>query len=458
MWANASDRDRFLAQINEHGEVRGFEASFRRKDGTVYEGSLSARSMEIRGESCLLAILRDVTDQKQTEEQLRHAQKMEAVGQLAGGIAHDFNNILTSTLMQLGLLLEGREHTQATRAALKELEKDANRATSLTRQLLTFSSRQTMSTSAIDLNTTLVNLFSMLRRLLGEHIFFEFKRSQAPITIEADAGMIEQVVTNLCVNARDAMTPKGGRLVVETSLRALRASDVAGNPDGRAGLFACLSVSDTGTGMSPEAMGHLFEPFYTTKELGRGTGLGLAMGYGIARQHRGWIEVSSELGRGSTFRVFLPALEAQPQQKAPAPLAHNQGGRETILLVEDEEAVRMTVYHVLTRSGYRVLQAGDGEEATRIWEERSGEIDLLFSDMLMPKGITGLDLAARFRRTHPGLRVLVTSGYSLDLSSGGVQLDAATAFLAKPFELAALIAKVRACLDSAPIAMPGGAA
>jgi PAS domain S-box-containing protein len=457
MWAGPSDRDRFLALISEHGEVRGFEASFRRKDGTVYEGSLSARSMEIRGESCLLAILRDVTDQKQTEEQLRHAQKMEAVGQLAGGVAHDFNNILTSTLMQLGLLLEGREHSAATRAALKELEKDANRATSLTRQLLTFSSRQTMSTSAIDLNTTLVNLFSMLRRLLGEHIYFEFKRSPAPITIEADAGMIEQVVTNLCVNARDAMTPKGGRLVVETSLRALRASDVAGNPDGRSGLFACLSVSDTGTGMSPEALGHLFEPFYTTKELGRGTGLGLAMAYGIARQHRGWIEVSSEVGRGSTFRVFLPALEAQPLQKAQPPLAQSQGGRETILLVEDEEAVRMTVYHVLTRSGYRVLQAGDGEEATRIWEERSGEIDLLFSDMLMPKGITGLDLAARFRRTHPGLRVLVTSGYSLDLSSGGVQLDAATAFLAKPFELAALIAKVRACLDSAPVAMQGGA-
>jgi PAS domain S-box-containing protein len=457
LWADPADRKRLHDLLTASGQVKGFEAQFRRKDGSIFEGSLSARIMELWGELCMLTILRDVTAQKQTEEQLRHSQKMEAVGQLAGGIAHDFNNILTSTLMQLGLLLEGREHSAATRAALKELEKDANRATALTRQLLTFSSRQTMSISAIDLNATLDNLLNMLRRLLGENIQFEFRRSPAPITIEADAGMIEQVVTNLCVNARDAMTPKGGRLTVETSLSALRASDIEGNPDGRTGLFACLSVSDTGTGMAPEALGHMFEPFYTTKEFGRGTGLGLATAYGIARQHRGWIGVSSELGRGSTFRVFLPALEVLPQQKAPASLANIQGGHETILLVEDEEPVRTTVYRVLTRCGYRVLQAADGEEATRVWEEHAGEIDLLFSDMLMPKGITGLDLAARFRRTQPGLRVLVTSGYSLDLSQGGVPLDSATAFLGKPFELAALIAKVRACLDSAPVVAQRGA-
>src|SRR5208283_2818780 len=190
-----------------------------------------------------------------------------------------------------------------------------------------------------------------------------------------------------------------------------------------------------GTGISPGALGHLFEPFYTTKEFGRGTGLGLATAYGIARQHRGWIDVESQHGSGSVFRVFLPALDARPQAKAKLALAPREGGRETILLVEDEEPVRTTVYRVLTRCGYRVLQAADGEEAERIWEEHGSEIDLLFSDMLVPKGVTGLDLAARFRRTQPGLRVLVTSGYSLDLSSGAVPMDSANAFLSKPFEV-----------------------
>jgi PAS domain S-box-containing protein len=457
MWANPADRARLFTQISEHGEVKGFEAMFKRKDGSAYAGSLSARVMDLGGEPCLLAIVRDVTAQKQVEDQLRQAQKMEAVGQLAGGVAHDFNNILTSTLMQLGLLLESKEHSPATRAALKELEQDANRATSLTRQLLTFGSRQTMHIDAIDLNATLANLFNMLRRLLGENIQFEFRRPRGPITIKADTGMIEQVVTNLCVNARDAMMPKGGRLEVETSLRTIRAGEGDGNPDSRPGLFACISVSDTGTGIEPAALVHLFEPFYTTKEFGRGTGLGLATAYGIARQHRGWIEVKSEPGSGSVFRVFLPAVDAAPQPKAAPAAAPAQGGQETILLVEDEEPVRKTVLLVLSRCGYRVLEACDGEEAIRLWEENRGEIDLLFSDMLMPKGITGLDLAERFRRTHPDLRVLVTSGYSLDLSSGGLTLDPATAYLSKPFELGVLIATVRSCLDAAPAAAPRGA-
>ncbi len=449
VWADPADRERLLAELRERGEVKGFEANFRRKDGRVFAGALSARVLDLGGVPCLLAITRDVTARKHLEEQLRQAQKMEAIGQLAGGVAHDYNNILTSTLMQLGLLLESSEHTEGTRAALRELEKDANRAASLTRQLLTFSRRQMMRVDAIDLNPMLENLFNMLRRLLGENIQLEFRRSPAPITIQGDVGMIEQVVTNLCVNARDAMSPAGGRLEIETSLRQVAEAEAAANPDAHAGLFACLAISDTGCGMAPAALQHLFEPFYTTKELGRGTGLGLATIYGIARQHRGWIEVTSAIGRGSTFRVFLPALAAPPAAKQPPARPPDRGGRETILLVEDEAPVRRTVQRALIRSGYRVLDAEDGEAAICRWDEHGGQIDLLLSDMVMPKGLTGLDLAKRFRQERPELKVVVTSGYSVDLRKAGVPSDPSTAYLAKPFELAVLAATVRACLDAA---------
>ncbi len=447
IWKNPQDRDRFIAALREHGEVSGFETQFRRKNGSILNGLTSARIMRIGGEDCILSITRDVTGQKQLEDQLQHAQKMEAVGQLAGGVAHDYNNILTSTLMQLGLLLEDTSLSEEVRNALLELEKDANRAGSLTRQLLTFSRRQVIQVRSVELNGMLENLFKMLRRLLGETIHLEFRPSSVPVGIEADVGMIEQVVTNLCVNARDALGPKGGRLQIETSVRTLEERDVRSNPEARCGTFACLSVTDDGSGMDSITQKHLFEPFFTTKEFGKGTGLGLAIIYGIVKQHQGWIEVESEVGRGSTFRVFLPHLAILAPEAAGPAIALAGCGRETILLVEDEEAVRNTVRRALERCGYHIVEACDGEDAIRQWGSGNGKIDLLLSDMVMPKGITGLELAERFRRDRPALRVIVTSGYSVDLRKAGVPHGAGTAYLPKPYQLATLASTIRRCLD-----------
>jgi PAS domain S-box-containing protein len=447
IWVDGAARDRLVSAAIRGGGVSGVESRFRRKDGTEFAGVVVARAMEIAGEACLLSIIRDVTGQRELQERLQHTQKMEAVGQLAGGVAHDFNNILTSTLMQLGLLLERPGLSPEVLDALRDLERDANRAASLTRQLLTFSRRQMMQVRDAELNGTLEHLFGMLRRLLGEAVDLRFLPSKSPIPISADVGMIEQVVTNLCVNARDAMEPAGGRLEVETRLVHLRDSDLRDNPEARPGLFACIRVSDSGSGMSPETVKHLFEPFFTTKEFGKGTGLGLAIIYGIVKQHQGWIEVETRIGAGTTFRVYLPARESPGAEPPAGTLGARAGSRETILVVEDEDVVRKMVCLALRRCGYRVLEAADGEEAIRIWSENPGGIAMLFSDMVMPKGISGLDLAERFRRDRPDLRVIITSGYSVDLRNAEAVVGIGAETLLKPYDLATLAATVRKCLD-----------
>jgi signal transduction histidine kinase/ligand-binding sensor domain-containing protein/CheY-like chemotaxis protein len=379
-------------------------------------------------------------------QELVQARKMEAVGQLAGGVAHDFNNILTAILMQLGLLLEEQDLEPSARAGLQDLEKQAKRAASLTRQLLAFSRRQVMRSRPLDLNAMLEELFKMLRRLLGDDISLEFKKG-CPLWIDGDVAMIEQVVTNLCLNARDAMTPKGGRLLIETSLREVNEAEAKANPEARAGSFVCLSVSDTGCGMDEQVLQHIFEPFFTTKEVSKGTGLGLATVYGIVKQHHGWVRVVSKVGSGSTFRVFIPARDAPQAAEPGAMVEHAPRGRETILLVEDEKTVRMMASLCLQRFGYRVLEAADGPEAIAAWDQHGPEIDLLFSDMVMPNGITGLDLAKRFRQGKPGLKVIVTSGYSVDLRRTAESVEPGFMYLAKPYEMKNLAAAVRACLD-----------
>jgi two-component system cell cycle sensor histidine kinase/response regulator CckA len=447
LWVNPEGRKDLVGQVTATGECHSMEVAFRAKDGRTVPCLLSATGLMIEGESCMLSIIRDISESKRLEDQLRQAQKMEAVGQLAGGVAHDYNNILTAMLIQLGLLLNDPLLAPEVKNSLKELEHAAERATNLTRQLLLFSRRQVIQVKPVDLNEVLADLLKMLRRLLGENISLEFKGRTTPLWIEADAGMMEQVVTNLCLNARDAMTPKGGRLTIDAQIMELGTQAAWENPEARPGIFVCLSVTDTGVGMDAAILSRIFEPFFTTKETGKGTGLGLATVYGITKQHRGWLDVTSRVGQGSTFRVYLPAMREAPPIESESARPEVKRGDETILLVEDEPLVRQMAAMSLRWHGYHVIEAADGPEAIRLWDQHAGEIDLLFSDMVMPGGITGLDLFRRFKQTKANLKAIVSSGYSLELATSNVPPGPDIAFLSKPYEITTLAIAVRKCLD-----------
>ncbi len=397
---------------------------------------------------------RDITERIEAEEQsgrlqaqLIQAQKMEAVGQLAGGVAHDFNNILSVILMQLGLLQEEETLKPELRASLAELEEQAKRGSNLVRQLLLFGRRQSLQKQLLDLDSLLGNLLKMLRRLIGENIGLEFKNSSNPLWVEADPGMLEQVVMNLVVNARDAMSG-GGRVTVATEEVEISAEQAALNPQRRVGRFACLRVTDTGCGMDAATLLHIYEPFFTTKPVGKGTGLGLATVHGIVQRHDGWIEVQSVLGAGTTFSVFLPASAVRAQSSASQKGgATVKGGKETVLLVEDNPGVRSLASAVLRRGGYRVMEAVDGHEALKRWAEQEGNVALLVTDMIMPEGMTGLELSERLCRQKPGLKVIIMSGYSPEAALGELPRRPGLAYLSKPFELATFARTVRECLD-----------
>jgi len=384
-----------------------------------------------------------------TLEKLSQARKMEAVGQLAGGIAHDYNNILTATLMQIGLLSANPDISPEVRTGIEQLELMAKRSANLTRQLLTFSRQQVVQIKAIDVGEVIDNLAKMLESLLPESVELVRQRAPGPLWIEGDTGSIEQIVTNLCVNARDAMMPKGGRLTIGSARVTLGENGSSLNPESRKGSFIRLTVKDEGCGMSPVTLGHIFEPFFTTKEMG--TGLGLATVYGIAKQHRGWVEVRSELGKGSEFLVFLPETRRAPVDAPQAAPPETKRGNECILAVEDEDAVRTMAVRMLKRIGYRVLEAVDGEDAIRVWNDHKDEIDLLFSDMVMPKGYSGLDLAGRFKTERPGLKVVITSGYSVNLNKEGILNGPGFSFLGKPYQVDGLADVLRKTLDGASV-------
>lgn len=387
---------------------------------------------------------RDITEQKQLEEQLRQAQKMEAIGQLAGGVAHDFNNILMVINGYAALLASANLPESAAHSA-REIQKAADRAARLTRQLLAFSRRQLMQLSCLDLNEIVGNLSRMLGRILGENIRLQINPAPRPAYVRADAGMIEQVLMNLAVNARDAM-PGGGslRIWIEFSPKSPWPSDP---PEaGAAAEMVCLTVSDSGTGIAPEHLPRLFEPFFTTKEAGKGTGLGLATVYGIIKQHQGAIDVESEPGRGARFRVWLPAA-AEPgaaTERAPEPHALPQGC-ETILVVEDEQSVRHLFCSLLERHGYQILQADSAGQALEIWQNHKRDIDLLLADVVLPDRLNGRELAERLLAEAPRLKVILTSGYSTEMRR---PLDGDIRFLQKPCQPRDLLKLVRETLGS----------
>jgi two-component system, cell cycle sensor histidine kinase and response regulator CckA len=381
------------------------------------------------------------------EEQFRQAQKMEAVGRLAGGVAHDFNNLLTVITGYSDMLLAGRDLKESQRTALEEIRRSAERGGALTHQLLAFSRRQPLEPREVRMNDLILQTEKMLRRLIGEDIELVTIPAASQDIVEADPGRVEQVIMNVVVNARDAM-PNGGKLTIETGVVHLGETFSAKHLGVNPGQYVVVSVTDTGTGMDEATQSHVFEPFFTTKERGRGTGLGLATAYGIMRQSGGAIRFESQLGKGTTVRLYLPAARAKapatPEKSANAgPLT----GKETILLIEDEARVRKLIVDVLTAKGYRVLEAMRGEEALRMCKTHDGEIDLAVVDVVMPE-ISGPELVRQMTPLRPGLQVLYISGYTDEAIVHHGIPESGAAFLQKPFLPDALARKVREVLDS----------
>jgi signal transduction histidine kinase/ActR/RegA family two-component response regulator len=400
----------------------------------------------------------DITTRLNLEEQLLQSQKMESIGQLAAGVAHDFNNMLTiiqghtsKLLMDPGLSPPVQDATLAVYGA-------AERAAGLTRQLLMFSRKNIMQPRPLNLHEVVANLNKMLGRLLGETISLRFECAQEPPPVYGDAGMIDQVLMNLAVNAHDAM-PDGGTLTISVEECWIGPDYLEFHPEARIGHFVRLQMTDTGCGMSPKIRARIFEPFFTTKGVGKGTGLGLATVFGIVKQHAGWIEVASEVGRGTTFTIFFPASDETPvagtgQPVVAAPAA--SGGSETILVVEDEMVLREMAREFLTGCGYQILEAGSGREALQVWWQHRSEIDLLLTDMKMPEGVSGMELAEKMLAEQPALRVIFTSGYSDDIVSPEMLERTNARFLPKPYSYADLTRLVREALDDKSVpAAPG---
>ena len=389
----------------------------------------------------------DITNRLNLESQLLQAQKMESVGQLAAGVAHDFNNILTIIQGHASMVLGMDGVSGPAVQSLKQISVASERAANLTRQLLMFSRKQLAQPRLIDLNETLRNVAKMLRVLIGESISLQVNLAPKIPVIHADPGMLEQVVMNLAVNARDAM-PQGGTLTISTFATELDEAYVQRHPEAREGHHVCLSLSDTGCGMDATLLQHIFEPFFTTKEVGKGTGLGLATVYGIVHQHHGWLEVASEVGRGTTFKIFLPISSKSLQHTAGGGgPAHVPGGTETILVVEDELALRELVVEILQSYGYQILVAASGARALVVWREKKDEIDLVLTDMMMPEGVSGGELAARILAENAHMKIIYTSGYSVEALSRDITFQEGVNYLQKPYLPHVLAQTVRACLD-----------
>jgi two-component system, cell cycle sensor histidine kinase and response regulator CckA len=448
----------FLATGEGRVLNKRIEITALRRDGTEFPVELSVSPMRSRDTFIFSAFIRDISERKLaeeklrlSEEQLRMSQKLEAVGQLAGGVAHDFNNILTVITGYSDILMKKTAENDPNRGKIEEIKRAAERASSLTHQLLAFSRKQVLQPKLFKLNSLVADIGKMLQRLIGEDIELAMVLTEDSAEINADPGQIEQVLMNLVVNARDAM-PNGGKVTIETANveidRAYAEMHIAVQP----GSYAMLAVSDNGSGMDHETQKHIFEPFYTTKDQGKGTGLGLSTVYGIVNQSGGNIWVYSEVGQGTIFKIYLPRVVCKtsaPQADLQADKPLVSGGTETILLVEDEPQIRRMTFEFLTESGYEVLVAANGIEALKILEEKSAPVHLILTDVIMP-GMNGRELAERVTVLRPGTKVLYMSGYTNDAIVRHGVLDSGTWFIQKPFSPDALGSTVREVLDSKP--------
>jgi PAS domain S-box-containing protein len=449
LWEDKDNRISLPEVLASGHPVRNRECPIRAKSGKRRDTLASVETFNPGVEPHALVITQDISDLLSLEHQLRQSQKMEAVGQLAAGIAHDFNNLLTVIQGHTTMRLAAPDLTAALAGSLQQIQAAADRASALTRQLLAFSRKQMIQPKPLNLNHLVEHLMQMLQSVLGEHISLHTDCAKALPLISGDPCNIEQVILNLVVNARDAM-PNGGALTLRTTLMETDAAYVQRNPEAQQGRFACLTITDQGCGMDTTIRSRIFEPFFTTKEVGKGTGMGLATVYGIVKQHRGWIEVESQVNRGTTFRVYLPVTDQQVEEPAfePTVVKPLRGGQETILMVEDEPVLRELVEAVLTDQGYRVLAAESGSDALRVWKEHAGAIDLLFTDMVMPGGMTGRELAQQLKPRDPKLKVIYTSGYSKETMDRSFALREGLNFLAKPYRPPALVQMVRNILDA----------
>jgi two-component system NtrC family sensor kinase len=430
------------------GEVWRGEITNRHKDGTLYpEGQTITPVKDASGEiTHFIAIKRDLTEQRKLEAQLQHAQKMESIGTLAGGIAHDFNNILTTIIGYGTIALLKMAPDDPKRNYIEQMLEASNRAAHLTKDLLLFSRKQAIDKKPLELNLVVTKVEKFLKRVIGEDIEFKTILLNSPLPVLADDYQLEQVLMNLATNARDAM-PNGGALTVTTTQVLLNDEFVAAQNFGKPGPYALITVTDTGVGMDETTRLRIFEPFFTTKEVGKGTGLGLAVAYGIIKQHDGCINVYSEPGTGTTFRIYLPLITAErregdrAQQEEPS-----VGGTETILLAEDDEHVRSMISSVLTDFGYTIIEAVNGADAVNKFAEQSEKIDLLLIDLIMPK-MNGKEALDEIRKIRPGIKAIFSSGYAPETIQQKASLADGIHLIAKPASPTELLKKVRQVLD-----------
>jgi len=446
VFAHADEHRRLVDEFRKSGRLDGVEVKWKRKDASTITVRISGRAVtsEFEPADVLEAIAEDVTERRALEDQFRQAQKMEAVGRLAGGVAHDFNNLLMVISGYAEVMLTQIDPEDPLSEKARAIQQAADRATTLTRQLLAFSRKQLLELKVVDLNAIVADMERLVRPLIGENVELIARLDPDAGYTRADAGQLEQVLMNLVVNAKDAM-PNGGRLTIETQNMVVDESHRRGQTFIHPGGYVMLSVSDTGMGMDKETQSRIFEPFFTTKEKGKGTGLGLSTVYGIVKQSGGYVIVQSEVGSGSTFHIYLPQADGTAEKHTVPVARAAAGGTETVLLVEDEESVRQLVHDTLQSKGYKVIEAENGEGGLRAAAGHGGKIDLVITDVVMP-GMGGREMAEQLINVRPETKVLYLSGYTEDAIVSEGTIESGTAFLQKPFTLQNLSRKVREIL------------